>query len=525
MAVVFIQTPEHLVCFRFRSSASYIFVIFDAHSRSEHPSGPAFILASDIDTIATHFNQLLTQPTISKSASKQDVAANPYSFTALVIKSREIPLTIDVQDLFTKSVAFLSEKLTTVDHISSSLDLGAPISGHLEQLRVRAETLRTQKLGHKQDNNRQTNHSRSSTRSTRRSEFGWQLNLQVSGPPSTVDPKNNNLAESSRPLEVKKLRSTTHDHKSEFDWLRTLMPGSRLDGEDVDIAMSGTASRVDMKNIPDNTLLHMHSRTEFGWQLALQQTSKTDRRKLEDLEVMASAVASQADIQMHKVLLGKGKEASGEVFAKQTVPEGSASIWEDIPMKEEEAWEDVLMKQLQEEEELVASSAGFLLQEKAWLLSLQKRLGTEEDKDNDAVASSSLPHAQLGQKGITSTYLHEFDYKPLPLTEGESSTMPHRSCHSPIFPTYFDTLLSSNRGFTTLELPTSGFPAESHECGVCNELYGIDQIIQLPTCTHTFCKDCLRTFTKTKIREGRYPIFCPVCAIERTRVNQSREFS
>ena len=87
-----------------------------------------------------------------------------------------------------------------------------------------------------------------------------------------------------------------------------------------------------------------------------------------------------------------------------------------------------------------------------------------------------------------------------------------------------DALQSSNDGFTTLKLTIDEFPAEPHECGVCNELYGAADIIQLLTCTHAFCRECLRTFTKTRINEGRYPIFCPVCAIERTRVNQSREF-
>ena len=491
MAVVFTQTPEHLVCFRFRSSASFIFVIFDAHSRSEHPFGPAFILASDIDAIATHFNQLLTRPSNLKSASKQDVATND-PFTALVIESRDRPSAIDEQDLLAKSVAFLSEKRSPVDHTPSNLDLDTPIFGR-EQLRVR-ET--QSHAPHKQDNNRQTSHSRPLTR---RSEFGWQLNLQVSGTSSAVDPKK---PENAKPPEVEKTRSRTK--KSDFD---LLILGTGPDGEDFNIV-----SNADAEIIPDNTHSHFRSRTEFGWQLALQQTSITDRRKLEDLEIVASAVVSQADIQTHRVVVGKEKEeASDEFFTTQTL-KGSVSS----------AWEDILMKQLQEEEELVASSAGFLSQESAWILSLRKRLLAEEDKVNNAVASSSS-YTQLGQKEITSTFLHEFDFEPLASTEGESSTIHRHPRHPPLFPSYLDALQSSNRGFTTLDLPTSEFPVESEECGVCNELFGVAQIIQLPTCRHTFCRECLRTFTKTRINEGRYPIFCPVCAIERTRVNNSRE--
>jgi hypothetical protein len=258
----------------------------------------------------------------------------------------------------------------------------------------------------------------------------------------------------------------------------------------------------------DHTHPHLCKRPEFGWQLELQQTSIMDRRrKLEDLEIVAS-ILSQA----HRVSGGKKKEASDDFLATQTL-KGSVSPWEDF-----------LMKQLQEEEELIASSAGYLSQDRAWILSLRKRRIAEEDIVNNAVASSSsTSYTQLGQKERSSTFLHEFDFKPFSSTEGESSTRHRHPRHSPLFPSYLDALQSSNRTFTALELSTSDFSAESHECGVCNELHGEAQIIRLPTCRHTFCRECLRTFTKTRINEGRYPIFCPVCAIERTRVNHSRK--
>ena len=489
-AVVFIQTPEHIVCFRFRSSTSYIFVIFDPHSRSERPFGPACIIANDLDTIAAHFDQLLTQPSISK----------PTSFTALVIESRE-NLSTDAKDLLTKSVAHLSEKLSVAEDL---------VPGHFEQLRVRAETLRMQQLAdgaHKQDRNRQSSNSAStplvrkknamlSPKPTRRSEFGWQLNLQVSSTPSAVDPKLNkdpNLAASPNPLEVKKTSSAGQLKKSDFDWLTSLMPAVRSDAQDIDISLS-SASKADEKNISNTKLSQMLSRTEFGWQMALQQPLKTDRRKAEDLEI----TTPQTDIQTYRTLLGKEKEEAFEdVFTFSKVSES--------------AWEDVLMKQLQQEEDLaIASSSGYQWQD--GILAWQTRV--DEDNAHDTVASSSS----------LSTYRHKLDFKPLPSMEGESS-INRLSRHSPMstaYP-YLDAIQNSNREFTTLELPTSECPVDSHECGVCNELYGATQIIRLPDCTHTFCRECLRTFTKTKIREGRYPISCPVCAIERTRVNRSRE--
>ena len=484
LAVIFTQTPEHLVCFRFRSSTSYIFVIFDAHSRSEHPFGPAFIFANDVDAIATHFSQLLTQSSISESASKKDVTTN-HTFTALVIESRDRP-TIDEQDLLAESVAFLYEKLSNVDRTPLNLDMDPPVLVPEQLLHA----------PHKQDNNGQTSHCKPLTR---RSEFGWQLNLQVSSSSSAVNPKNNNLAEHPKLLEIKKTLSSSLDIPKMSDFDLMLHPGP--DTEDI---VSNTEST------PDNTHSHSRNRTEFGWQLALQQTSITDRRKVEDLEIVASTMVSQAEIQTHRVVVGKEKEEASD---------GAQTIRRSVS-----GWEDILIKQLQEEEDLFASSAGYFSQESAWILSLRKRLLAEEDKVNNAVASSSsTSYTHLDQKDLTSSFLHGFDFGPFSSMEGESSTIHRHSRHSPLFPSYLDALQSSNREFTTLELPAREFPAETHECGVCNELFGVAQSIQLPTCSHSFCRECLRTFTRTRISEGRYPIFCPVCAIERSRVNNSRK--
>jgi hypothetical protein len=530
LAVVFTQTAENLVCFRFRSSTSYIFVIFDAHSRSEHPSGPAFILANDVDAIVTHFNRILTttQPSISKSDFKQqeddDVATN-HSFTALVIEPRGCPLSQKVA----------KELNNNVDPTSSNLDLDSPPDFGFGLLHA---------APHKQqdNNNRQTtsHHNSSSCKpSTRRSEFGWQLNLQISGTSTTssssttVDPK---------PLEIKKTRSTLDLPKKSDSDLLIQDPGpdcgvSNTDHHPNDNNYSHSHSQL-RNNYHHHQHHHHHHRTEFGWQLALQQTLIRDsRRKLEDLEIVESTtVVSQAEIQtQHRVVVGgkEKEEGGGDVSDSEFFATRTRSLKGSIS-----GWEDILIKQLQEEEELVASSAGYLSQDSAWILSLRKRLIAEEDKVNNAVASSSsMTTNPYTQEDRTSAFIHGFDFETFSSSTsevggdgGESSSIQHRRQlrHASLFPSsYLEKLQlrsSDDRGeFMTLEIPAREFPAETLECGVCNELYGVAQSIQLSTCSHSFCRECIRTFTKTRINEGRYPIFCPVCAIERSRVNNSRE--
>ncbi|KAF9480533.1 hypothetical protein BDN70DRAFT_805202 [Pholiota conissans] len=73
--------------------------------------------------------------------------------------------------------------------------------------------------------------------------------------------------------------------------------------------------------------------------------------------------------------------------------------------------------------------------------------------------------------------------------------------------------------FTTLQLPPA---QENFECGVCAEVHNVNVRISLADCGHMFCKECLTTYTRTKIGDGRYPIFCPECVVERPRAIKSQ---
>ncbi|KAG2011650.1 IBR domain-containing protein [Coprinopsis cinerea AmutBmut pab1-1] len=55
----------------------------------------------------------------------------------------------------------------------------------------------------------------------------------------------------------------------------------------------------------------------------------------------------------------------------------------------------------------------------------------------------------------------------------------------------------------------------SFECAVCFDTFSITSGIQLSGCDHRFCKECLRGHVQSFLDNGRYPIECPVCLLDR----------
>lgn len=56
------------------------------------------------------------------------------------------------------------------------------------------------------------------------------------------------------------------------------------------------------------------------------------------------------------------------------------------------------------------------------------------------------------------------------------------------------------------------FKPTSLACGICFEDLSQADALRIPGCSHTFCVECLRTYTELKIHQSRYPIKCPGCS-------------
>ena len=51
-------------------------------------------------------------------------------------------------------------------------------------------------------------------------------------------------------------------------------------------------------------------------------------------------------------------------------------------------------------------------------------------------------------------------------------------------------------------------------CGVCLETYAVDDIARVDPCTHAFCRECIKSYVSSKLKERHFPIFCPTCMTE-----------
>ncbi|KAF4610475.1 hypothetical protein D9613_006948 [Agrocybe pediades] len=61
------------------------------------------------------------------------------------------------------------------------------------------------------------------------------------------------------------------------------------------------------------------------------------------------------------------------------------------------------------------------------------------------------------------------------------------------------------------------------ECGVCGEYQPLSVQISLAECGHKYCNACLSSHVKSKIEDSRYPIFCPECLAEYSRIIRTRK--
>jgi hypothetical protein len=48
-------------------------------------------------------------------------------------------------------------------------------------------------------------------------------------------------------------------------------------------------------------------------------------------------------------------------------------------------------------------------------------------------------------------------------------------------------------------------------CGICLEDTSEFMVARVDPCDHSFCRDCIRDYIRSKISDHRYPILCPIC--------------
>lgn len=468
-AAVFSSNAEVVVCLSFPSSGSHIYSLFDSHARPDHRDGPALTFSSHLDDITKRLHNVLLQSTTrSNSPSK-----NP-NLCALLLGLKE-GQNSDIRDVLARSATYLSRKQMGINDTAASSFFG---SEHISLLRLRAESLRNirsqefldsdalsdslPQIGHKKEH-------KSAVGPRRNGEFGWQLSLL--------------LESNSIPSIV--ISDADGDTEKQDEASTSSSPSSRLD--------------VAIANEGNDLLMPSHRRSEYSWLTSLAREST--------------------------YTVWPSPENSVKEFASHQEAESL--------LEKEDTWEAALIQQLQEEEEISASLSHHVSSEHAWLVTLQKRLQEGDNLKSNTVAPSTLLRSELDWQLAVQLQQEAFrdendetvpeNVSDVGESEIEDSLITNKrrlSRNHLQVPSWRRSEDTST--FGTLDLPRQN-TQPSFECGICAEMHHPREKISLSDCDHKFCNECLSTFTKTKIEEGRYPIFCPECLAQRMRTSKSRK--
>ncbi|TFK65855.1 hypothetical protein BDN72DRAFT_800715 [Pluteus cervinus] len=55
------------------------------------------------------------------------------------------------------------------------------------------------------------------------------------------------------------------------------------------------------------------------------------------------------------------------------------------------------------------------------------------------------------------------------------------------------------------------FNTGTFECGVCFDTMTMEDVARVEECEHAFCRECLREYIRSKVKDRRFPIPCPTC--------------
>lgn len=70
-------------------------------------------------------------------------------------------------------------------------------------------------------------------------------------------------------------------------------------------------------------------------------------------------------------------------------------------------------------------------------------------------------------------------------------------------------------------VPSADVQRPTFHCNVCLETYAVDDIARVDLCEHAFCRECLRNYISSKLKDRHFPIFCPTCMTEESTQDHS----
>lgn len=284
-----------------------------------------------------------------------------------------------------------------------------------------------------------------------------------------------------------------------------------------------------------NTPARTHLRKEFGWQLSLQgkKISAPDKSLSDFAQAPRIITASAAPSPSEEV------QPSREPRQSPKTPKASRPIKKDIgwqlalqqakPSVNGNTTSETISKKVAKHDPVTPpakrTASGFVNNDTA---KTPNRLASPSTPSKVTPPTQHHQTMSVGQRASRSR--DEYSWK-LALASKSLDPLPRRPIEAPADERARPTTLVEVAH--VLDPPPSASkitpvstPVDTFICEVCFENFTVSQVARMPDCEHSFCRDCLRSYVKAKLVEGRYPIPCPVCSADKTRtepgtVNQS----
>ena len=570
-AVIITRPPEIVTCIRFLISGETIFLIFDSHPRPSHPGGAAFILCRSIGVTAAHLNSLLAVDSHFLTDSHMQWQAQllaQYSGHVFVFKPNDSPLshsdletslaTLDMRaeisdlksrtsDLVTENKRLKAEALTMQAEISNLTYWNTSLAVTNDSLRAEVLELRLRDPVRTVGRGKLVRAERDEEMKNLRSVTAERKNPD---PQRSSHPMDNDIEHSSsnnaRPV-IKSSSSVVPNHTLEAHSID--LHGQRnVDTQSINNLVLTDEHPVLLENKPSsqNQGAAANKQREFdhddGHQLVTQQPPNAVLQKPLPAEPNSNAAAGPS--QSGESYVARVSSDSSTIKQRQDHTLSSTASLDPPPYDFVSMSHD---SKTFSAETQPTGSHGLSHPAQAQLANTPpgkrifqgfRNLFTSRRR-NSTLSVPVAPEPQSHDWQCAALIQREFDEEDRRLrAERQQLRKSQRQVGQPTFKDSGTKILpiSPSHLKHSVHVPPSELDdferavqiqleldeeerliREEHwqdtfDCGICLETYPEDDVARMETCMHVFCRECMRRHICSKLKEHRFPIFCPTCS-------------
>jgi hypothetical protein len=153
-------------------------------------------------------------------------------------------------------------------------------------------------------------------------------------------------------------------------------------------------------------------------------------------------------------------------------------------------------------------------------LKLQNSVLTSENKRLESELQTENKRRDERMKLLSSSfnYRDSNNHSPRPSSTWFNNTVagPSRSKHHKVIPKAQEQreIEKKDRHLSAQKDRPAKTIRKQFECRICMEEHVQDDVAQIDSCGHRFCRECVRNYVAFTLSKNRFPVLCPVCMTE-----------